>query len=287
MKTKQDRAALTGGTERRAYPVQLEVRQQAGGTVKLDGYASVTEQVYEMWDWLGPYGEIVRLGAFTKTLSENPATQLLLNHGGLSMAYTRAGTLRLAEDSTGLHMTAEVNTARTDVRDMVTAIEDGNVDEMSFAFRVLRQQWSPDYDQRDILEVDIHRGDVSVVNFGANPATSVQAMRALQVPALSRSSRFAEVARSVLLQRAGTTLTAATIGQLYRVLGLVATADDADTEAKAALAELLGLAQPDDTAPEPAESSVYSLLAQPQRPAQQRETAPLALYLAQAQALDR
>jgi hypothetical protein len=49
---------------------------------------------------------------------------------------------------------------------------------MSFAFRVTRQQWSPDYDQRDILEVDLHRGDVSVVNFGANPATSVGAMRA-------------------------------------------------------------------------------------------------------------
>jgi len=73
-------------------------------------------------------------------------------------------------------MSADVNPVRTDVRDMLTAIEDGAVDEMSFAFRVIRQQWSPDYDQRDILEVDMHRGDVSVVNFGANPATSV-AMR--------------------------------------------------------------------------------------------------------------
>lgn len=32
--------------------------------------------------------------------------------------------------------------------------------------------------QRDIVEYDIHRGDVSVVNFGANPATTV-AMRGL------------------------------------------------------------------------------------------------------------
>jgi HK97 family phage prohead protease len=160
---------------RRAYPVQLEVRAATGGKSTLSGYASVTEQVYEMWDWLGPYGEVVRQGAFGKTLSENPAVQLLLNHGGLSMAYTNAGTLRLAEDSTGLHMEAEVNTSRGDVRDMVAALQDGAVDEMSFAFRVTRQQWSPDYDQRDILEVDLHKGDVSVVNFGANPATSVEA----------------------------------------------------------------------------------------------------------------
>jgi phage head maturation protease len=80
---------------------------------------------------------------------------------------------------------------------MVTAIEDGNVDEMSFAFRVTRQQWSPDYDQRDILEVDIHKGDVSVVNFGANPATSVEAlaMRGLDVGRMATADAEALIAR--------------------------------------------------------------------------------------------
>ena len=176
--SKADRAAKRG-VEQHRYPVQLEVRKAsaAGGPTTVEGYASVTETVFEMWDYYGSYGEVVRAGAFTKTLSENPQVQLLLNHGGLSMAYTRAGTLRLAEDSTGLHMSADVNPIRHDVGDMLTALADGAVDEMSFAFRVTRQQWSPDYDQRDILEVDLHRGDVSVVNFGANPATSV-ALRA-------------------------------------------------------------------------------------------------------------
>jgi HK97 family phage prohead protease len=172
VKTKADRATITG-TVRREYPVKLEVRAQSDGLSMIEGYASVTEQGYEMWDWAGSYTEVIRAGAFTKTLSENAPVQLLLNHGGLSMAYTRAGTLRLAEDSTGLHIAADLNTTRGDVRDMVTALADGAVDEMSFAFRVSRQQWSPDYDQRDILEVDMHRGDVSVVNFGANPATTV------------------------------------------------------------------------------------------------------------------
>lgn len=174
MKTKADRAAVTG-MERRVYPVKLEVRAQANGQATVEGYASVTEQPYEMFDWLGSYTEVVRAGAFTKTLSENPQVQLLLNHGGLSMAYTKAGSLRLAEDSTGLHMAADLNTSRRDVGDLVLALEDKAVDEMSFAFRVPtgKSMWSPDYDERSILEVDIHRGDVSVVNFGANPATSV------------------------------------------------------------------------------------------------------------------
>lgn len=179
MSVKSDRAKMSG-TERRAFPVQLEVRAKKGvsNVSTIEGYASVTEAPFEMWDWLGPYSEVVRTGAFAKTLAENPQVQLLLNHGGLAMAYTKAGSLRLAEDTTGLHMEADVNVSRSDVGDMVAAIEDQAVDEMSFAFRVTRQQWSPDYDQRDILEVDLHRGDVSVVNFGANPATSVGAMRA-------------------------------------------------------------------------------------------------------------
>jgi HK97 family phage prohead protease len=191
--------AKPGGIIRRAYPVQLEVRAAAAGTSgpsTIEGYASVTEAPFEMWDWYGSYDEVVRQGAFAKTLGETPQVQLLLNHGGLSMAYTKAGSLRLSEDSTGLHMEADVNPARGDVGDMLAAIEDGDVDEMSFAFRVTRQMWSPDYDQRDILEVDLHRGDVSVVNFGANPATSVgAAMRAADFDQLGEADARALIER--------------------------------------------------------------------------------------------
>jgi len=177
------RAELSKALQTRAYPVQLEVRSNSNGTATVEGYASVTESPYDMYDWAGKYVEIIHRGAFAKTLSEHPQVQLLLNHGGLSMAYTNAGTLRLAEDDTGLHIGADLNTKRNDVSDMVAALGDGNIDEMSFAFRVTAHTWSPDYDQRDIHEVDIHRGDVSVVNFGANPATSA-ALRAQFLDAL-------------------------------------------------------------------------------------------------------
>jgi len=184
--------AARAGAERRAYPVQLEVRQgTTPGTSTVEGYASVTEQPYEMWDFLGSYTEIVRAGSFTKTLGENPQVQLLLNHRGLSMAYTKAGTLRLAEDSTGLAIEAQVNNRRSDVQDMLAAIEDGDVDEMSFKFRVPKGKslWSPDYTQRDITEVDIHRGDVSVVNFGANDGTAgTLAVRAQDLDGLDDES---------------------------------------------------------------------------------------------------
>lgn len=163
------------GLVHRAYKTAFEIRGKTGSTVELSGYATVYDHLYDMWDPLGPYQERVRAGAGRKTLSENPQVQLLENHTGRSMAYTKAGTLRLSEDSTGLEFAAQVNTARGDIRDMVTAIDDGNVDETSFAFRVTRQEWSPDYDQRDIVEYNLHRGDVSVVNFGANDAGHVEA----------------------------------------------------------------------------------------------------------------
>ena len=47
------------------------------------------------------------------------------------------------------------------------------IDEMSFMFRITAGHWSPDYTEFRINAVDINRGDVSAVNFGANPTTSV------------------------------------------------------------------------------------------------------------------
>ena len=93
------------------------------------------------------------------------------------MARTKPGTLKLAEDATGLHTEALLNPARSDVQILRAAIEDGAIDEMSFAFRVVRQRWSylednGVIDRRWIQEVNLDKGDVSAVNFGANDLTS-------------------------------------------------------------------------------------------------------------------
>jgi phage head maturation protease len=51
-------------------------------------------------------------------------------------------------------------------------MDGGELDAMSFAFYVVRQMWSPDYEQRDITEIDLDGGDTSVVTHPANPATT-------------------------------------------------------------------------------------------------------------------
>jgi len=77
---------------------------------------------------------------------------------------------------------AWLNPDRMDVRDLAHAIDDGDITEMSFAFTIPSGggTWSDDYSQFRIDQFDLDRGDVSAVNYGANPYTSIAA-RARQV----------------------------------------------------------------------------------------------------------
>lgn len=236
-----ERGSLPVGPQLRSYPAEFEVRSVAGAPQKMElrGYAS-TFTSYDMFDMFGPYTEVARAGMFSKTLSETPDVAYLANHEGLTMARTASGSLTLEQDTTGLLTVAKVNTNRQDVRDLVTAIEDGDVDQMSFAFRVVRQEWSPDFTQRDLIEVDINRGDVSAVNFGASPNTSVG------VAARSfRRQRPAELHRMAVELRAGKALSSSTMDVLSQVLDLIASADDAVDQAQPMLADLMGVPNPD------------------------------------------
>ena len=57
----------------------------------------------------------------------------------------------------------------------MSKIRAGLLDQMSFAFRVTKQNWNETAASRTIQAVDLDRGDVSVVNYGASPTTSVDA----------------------------------------------------------------------------------------------------------------
>jgi HK97 family phage prohead protease len=155
-------------SERGAVEVQRD-----GGAATFSRYASITETPYEMYDMFGPYTEVVSADAFAKTLGADPLVEFSVNHGrSIPMAHTRNGTLALSVDEHGLRYTPTVDTRRTDVADAVLAMERGDLVESSFKFRIVSGQWSPDYAEYRINEVDLHRGDVSIVNFGANPFTA-------------------------------------------------------------------------------------------------------------------
>jgi HK97 family phage prohead protease len=183
---------------------------------EVEGYASVAEAGYEMFDWFGPYTEIVDAGAFTETLSASPLVVYRENHTGTPMATTRNGRLILTADSTGLHDRAYLNPKREDVARLVTAIEDRDVTEQSFMFRITGGTWSPNYDEYRITRVDLDRGDVGPVTYGANPHTSVNARSADFLADLaSMPPSAARAALQVLSTRAdlGTSETPAATGR--------------------------------------------------------------------------
>lgn len=160
----------------------LELRDSAGGDgLDFSGYASVTETGYEMWDIFGPYTEVVSAGAFAKTLAQPDLdVPLVLGHDPMRrIARTTNGSLSLAEDETGLLCLApNLDPNDADVAYAAPKIRSGLYDEMSFRFSITAGQWSPDYTEYRIDSVDLNRGDVSIVGYGANPATSMQ-LRAL------------------------------------------------------------------------------------------------------------
>jgi len=154
---------------------QLRVTDTAAdGTVEFDGYASITDTAYEMWDWYGPYDEVVDASAFSKTLAKSDLdVPFVVGHDQIRrMARTTTEDLTLEEDTSGLRVRATLQMSDPDVAYIVPKLRAGLIDEMSFAFRIVRGQWSPDYLQYNIQEVDLHRGDVAIVGYGANPFTA-------------------------------------------------------------------------------------------------------------------
>lgn len=182
MKTRRNKPVeLTDAPERR-FIVPLEFRDNSDddNLVTLSGYAS-TFQPYDMYGGPAQGGWIEQIArtAFDKTLKEGPDLHLLINHAGMPLARTKSGTLKLMVDDTGLRVDASLDKRDPEVQALVIKMQRGDMDEMSFAFRVKAQTWEatadfPDDDMalRTITELSLHKGDVSVVNFGANPTTS-------------------------------------------------------------------------------------------------------------------
>lgn len=177
---RQRRSAEPQGSRASVHVAGAQMSLRAAGDAEdsplaFTGYASVYERGYEMWDWYGPYTEIVEAGAGAVSIARSDLdVPLVLQHQTLRrIARTTNGTLALSEDETGLHVDApELDPRDQDVAYIAPKLRSGLVDEMSFMFRIELGQWSPDYSEYRIQRYDIHRGDVAIVGYGANPHTS-------------------------------------------------------------------------------------------------------------------
>jgi len=172
----------------------MEVRASEDGT-KLIGYAAVFDSPSEPL----PFTEFVRRGAFTKTLNDGADVRLLIDHEGVPLARTKSGTLVLTEDDRGLLVESDLDPMNPDAARLISALRRGDISQMSFAFRTVKDNWSDDRRTRELREVQLF--DVSVVTFPAYEST-VAELRAKQdvatiIPTntLSLRKRQIEIAR--------------------------------------------------------------------------------------------
>lgn len=170
------RRAPTSGVESRNTTVTgIEVRAAEGGdSFGFRGHAAV----FDSRTWIGPkmwgFYETVARGAFSKSIGEADVRFLINHDPNLVLARSTAGTLRLSEDSVGLAVDADL--ARTSYgNDLAISLQRGDVTQMSFAFEVIREEWSQMGDGselRTILEARLW--DVSAVTYPAYDDTDAQ-----------------------------------------------------------------------------------------------------------------
>lgn len=250
------RAGTRDVTESRTQPfTEFELRNLGGDTVTFTGYASVFSRAYQVNDAFGPFNETIQPGAFRDSLAKGADVPFLINHSGMTLARTKSGTMDLVEDSHGLHVEARLDANNPDVKALASAMQRGDVDEMSFRFMVTDDEWSSDWLNRSVRSVDINKGDVSAVNYGANPFTA------------GASLRSADVMRAIRAAKAGD-LDPETKEALLHVLQLVSAADAAVDVAQPKLAHILGVQNPDIDAASADQISE-----------QQKNALPLSLYV--------
>lgn len=143
---------------------RLELRE-AGDGKTLSGYAAIFDSPSEPLPWV----EFVRRGAFAKTLNDGADVRLLIDHEGIPLARSKSGTLALEEDERGLRVEAELDPSNPDAAKVISAMRRGDMNQMSFAFRTIKDSWSQDRQTRELREVQLY--DVSVVTFPAYEET--------------------------------------------------------------------------------------------------------------------
>lgn len=156
---------------------ELRMVADDGQPPKVTGYASVFNSLSEVLnDSKGnQFREVIRPGAFTSVLANNPDVRLLLNHEGLPLARTTSGTMRLFQDERGLRFEADLDPTDPDVQRLIPKMKRGDLNQCSFAFN-LNKGDAHFRSEGGVMVRDIHNvsslSDASLVTYPAYTATS-------------------------------------------------------------------------------------------------------------------
>jgi HK97 family phage prohead protease len=151
--------------ERRALAAELVAKGR-----RLEGYAAVYGAEAQIRD----YTETIAPGAFQSTLAESKDILALADHDPTRLlARTKNRTLRLLEDTRGLHFDLDVPPTSVG-HDVLALAERGDLGGASFAFTTRKDGDHWDGDKRELRSVTLH--EISIVSsWPAYPQTLVQA----------------------------------------------------------------------------------------------------------------
>jgi uncharacterized protein len=203
---KDERQSMTTNVERRVNTVEFDVRngEASSDGMSFTGYAAVFNSPSEPL----PFTEVIREGAFKRSLKSRNEIKLFMNHNtDVVLGSTRAGTLKLTEDSRGLLAQAELPDTSAG-RDLSVLMKRGDVSSMSFGFSVPPKgdAWSSDGATRELHQVRLH--EVSIVTgFPAYEATTAS-VRSLNILAQRTAVDVDALSDAILKLEAGETLDA-------------------------------------------------------------------------------
>ena len=154
--------------------------------------------------WSEPIGgaflERFAPGAFTKTLQESDVRSLFNHKEEYVLGRTKSGTLVLEDSTRGLRYTVTPPETQL-IRDLVVEpMKRGDIDQSSFAFRAVKDEWEEPSKQTDgmwrrtVLEAQLF--DVSPVTFPAYLSSTAQVRSLLQASGLDAEALAALLVRS-------------------------------------------------------------------------------------------
>lgn len=165
MKTKRHKCTM----EKREADVTA-----SGKNLLVEGYAAVFEQVTTLFEIDGvEYHEVIDRDAFAGCDMSDVVFKYNHSSDCLTLARTKNGTLSLTVDEHGLKISAQLADVAAG-RDLYELIKRGDIDKMSFAFKVDKDQYDNATHTRRILRFK-KIFDVSAVDFPAYDDTTISA----------------------------------------------------------------------------------------------------------------
>lgn len=152
--------------EKRTFDFEIEKEER-----KMVGHAAVFGKPTDIGV---RFREQVEPGAFKSSIRKDDVRALFNHNPDYVLGRNTSGTLKMSEDERGLKVSIDPPDTQF-ARDLGVSIERGDINQMSFAFQVLEEEWirgeKKDLDLRKIKKVRLY--DVSPVTFPAYDSTDI------------------------------------------------------------------------------------------------------------------